>query len=430
MCRAEGRTPSPYDGPQRACTDRERLVVLDVVRGIAVLGIFFMNVPFMGNTIFWQADPRLLGRSSMDRATFAFLDIFLDGTQRGLFQILFGASIMLLTRAIMRPDGPVEVADQYFRRYIWLFAFGLIDVFAVSWDGDILHPYAVGALFLFPFRKLRPGQLLTLGLSFALATSVLGGIKYAERTSLQKAVASAEVARERRLELTPTQSAEIEIWANLSAAAPPRTELDDERQAHANGAAATWAWLRQAWFELQRDDWFTVGWIAESIPTMLIGMALFGWGATQGGRSTRFYACLAIAGYAFGVSLRGLDLSQLMTFTPVPRIGWIAGEPARLSITVAHLALINLTLKAGFGRWLLRPFAAAGRMAFSLYFFESILGIWVLFSTTGFNLWGRFGWAGLTIISAGVAALLLLVANFWMRAFMMGPLERLWRSLI
>jgi hypothetical protein len=48
------------------------------------------------------------------------------------------------------------------------------------WRGDILHSYAIAALFLFPFRKLRPGQLLMLGLSFALATTVFGGIKYAE----------------------------------------------------------------------------------------------------------------------------------------------------------------------------------------------------------------------------------------------------------
>jgi uncharacterized protein len=153
-------------------------------------------------------------------------------------------------------------------------------------------------------------------------------------------------------------------------------------------------------------------------------------GSAQGKRSTRFYASLAIAGYAFGVTLRGLDLSELMTFMPVPRIGWITGEPARLSITVAHVALINLAPKAGSGRWLLQPFAAAGRMAFSLYFAESILGIWVLFSTMGFNLWGRFGWVGLTLVSVGVAALLLVVANLWMHTFATGPLERLWRSLI
>jgi uncharacterized protein len=50
-------------------------------------------------------------------------------------------------------------------------------------------------------------------------------------------------------------------------------------------------------------------------------------------------------------------------------------------------------------------------MAFSLYFAESILGIWGLFAATGFNLWGQFGWAGLTLISVGVAALLLIITN-------------------
>jgi uncharacterized protein len=118
--------------------------------------------------------------------------------------------------------------------------------------------------------------------------------------------------------------------------------------------------------------------------TVLIGMALLGWGVTQGERSTRFYASLATVGYVFGVTLRGVDLSRLLTFTPVPRIGWITGETARLSITVAHLALINLVLKSGLG---LRNYSGQRAEWHShSNFVEPILDIWVLFSATGFNL--------------------------------------------
>jgi hypothetical protein len=64
------------------------------------------------------------------------------------------------------------------------------------------------------------------------------------------------------------------------------------------------------------------------------------------------------------------------------------GGAARLSTTVAHFALINLALKSGLGRRLFHPFRAAGRRAFSQYFVESILGLWVLFSADGLQSWG------------------------------------------
>ncbi|WP_374139989.1 DUF418 domain-containing protein [Sphingomonas sp. 32-62-10] len=60
---------------------------------------------------------------------------------------------------------------------------------------------------------------------------------------------------------------------------------------------------------------------------------------------------------------------------------------------------------------------------------EQIIGLHILFSPYGFNLWGRFGWAEMTGIAAAMFVGLLVVANIWVRYFAMGPLEWLWRSL-
>jgi hypothetical protein len=83
----------------------------------------------------------------------------------------------------------------------------------------------------------RGGTSRMLGLSFAVATTVLGGIKYAERSSLQKIAVSAEAARKQDLALTPSQITDLKVWSDLAAAQAPTATLDDERQAHVQGAA-------------------------------------------------------------------------------------------------------------------------------------------------------------------------------------------------
>ena len=138
---------------------------------------------------------------------------------------------------------------------------------------------------------------------------------------------------------------------------------------------------------------------------------------------------LLLVGYGFGLAARAVDVTQLMTFSPVPRLSWITSEGARLAVTIGHLALINLIFTTAAGKRLLQPFKAAGRLALSLYFTESLVGMWLLFSRLGLNLWAHFGWAKLTCVAVIVGAVLLIAANPWMRFFVMGPFEWLWRSL-
>jgi len=408
-------------------SEKDRIAVL---RGISILGIFFLNILYMGNTIFWQLDPRLLGWSGSDRATFAFLTVFLDGTKRGLFQLLFGATVVILSAPAMRRDAPVEIADSYYRRYIWLLLFGLFDVFVVAWDGDFLHPYAIAALFLFPLRRLHPGLLFVLGLSLTIGIAAVGSVDYSQRAALQTVAESATAASAHHVPLTPAQDAAAKQWTELqSSIEVPKAMLDAEREAHADGPVATWTWLREAWFDLQQQDWLSFDIFRESITTMLIGMAFFCWGIMQGLRTRRFYMALLLVGYGFGLAARAIDVTQLMTFSPVPRLSWITSEGARLAVTIGHLALINLIFTTAPGKRLLQPFKAAGRLALSLYFTESLVGMWLLFSRLGLNLWAHFGWAKLTCVAVIVGTVLLVAANLWMRFFVMGPFEWLWRSL-
>ncbi|MDQ0250605.1 uncharacterized protein J2W22_002669 [Sphingomonas kyeonggiensis] len=398
---------------------KARIDVLDMLRGIAILGIFFINVPYMAASVWtFSADVRLIGWTAADRDAWVLINLFLAGTQRCLLEFLFGAGMMVLARKAMTPDGPVAVADLYYRRNLWLLAFGLFDVFVLLWPGDILHIYALAALFLFPFRTLGPKTLVVLGLGWAVLTGIgipeYGAREYAERTVLVQQVAQGE----------PAALAE---WRKLSAHVPDATLVAREHAAHQGGLLP---YAKEAWnyWSYLASNWLIWD-VLEAFCTMLIGIALWKWGVIQGQRSARFYLWLLACGYGFGVVARAWGISETLSFTAGPRTLWITGEFARIAIGLGHLALVNLLVKGRVGAQLLAVFKAPGRMAFSLYFLEQAVGKYILFAPWGLLPWGRYGWAESALVSTIGIVLLVGFANWWMRYFVSGPLEWAWRSL-
>src|SRR6187431_775672 len=77
----------------------ERIVTLDLIRGVAVLGILFANITAFGQPVtayFWpEALPG--GATVWDHAVWYFQLIFVDHKFRGLFSLLFGAGVYLFT---------------------------------------------------------------------------------------------------------------------------------------------------------------------------------------------------------------------------------------------------------------------------------------------------------------------------------------------
>lgn len=411
---------------------RARIEVLDVLRGLAILGIFFMNVPFMGQSP-WRffGDVRSIGWSPTDQTVWYSIQILLEGTQRGLLELLFGAGLMVLAAKAMQPDGPVAVADLYIRRNLWLLGFGLLNIFVLLWPGDILHVYALAALFLFPFRTLAPRWLLTIGLAFAAFTVVGGSFQYAERVTLAREAQTVQTRVAAGQPLSAEQGKTADEWRKVVERREmrefKRPWLEREAKAYRGGLAAYAPYLWAVWVWMA-GDWLLLG-IAEAFCVMLIGMALWKWGVIQGERSRRFYLLLMLGGYGFGLTARAVGAVEIASPGPEPNTIWITAECARIATSVGHLALINLLMKTEAGQAVLRPFQAAGRTAFSLYLLQSVIGLWLLFAPFGLGLWGTMSWAGLAAVAVAVVAVQLVLANFWMRRFACGPVEWLWRSL-
>src|SRR5687767_1116714 len=101
----------------------DRILSLDVLRGFVLLGILLMNIVDFGH---WGAysDPTVAGGvDGWNLGVWEINTMFFEGTMRGLFSLLFGVGMFVLTDRLEKKGGGINVADIYFRRTLWLIFF-------------------------------------------------------------------------------------------------------------------------------------------------------------------------------------------------------------------------------------------------------------------------------------------------------------------
>lgn len=433
-----------------------RVASLDILRGLAILGILFMNINDMGASIwaFWAQDIRHLGWSQADQTAWMLREILADGTARCLLEMLFGVGMVILTdraagaiatappegragRIVRRLFGPWPVLRSYAWRNIVLFALGLVHVFILLWPGDILHTYGLAALVAVLFRRLGPKTLLAIGLSMAILQFVGGGIGYLTVPGQRAEVARLEAAKARGATLTKAQATTLKkALENRArkekAAAEDRARIvaEDIARRDATGTFATWAAVAWSFFGYLQKQGLEILFVWEAAATMLIGAALYKWGVIQGARSRAFYAGMTLIGYAVGLGSRTVGAIDTMRFDGAPSIMWSLSEIARLATTLGHVGLVHLLLATVVGTKLLRPFEAAGRTALTLYIAQTIICLWILYPPFALGLYGTQGWMALMLTAVAVNLLLLIAANWYVRHFRIAPVEWAWRSIV
>ncbi len=410
-----------------------RIAALDVLRGLAILGILFMNINDMGQS-FSDPDIRHFGWSAADQVAWWIRAILADGTARALLEMLFGAGMVILTERIGRTVDDWAVLQRYYWRNTVLWVFGIAHMFILLWPGDILHTYAIAAMIAFWFRRLPPRWMIAIGLIGA--TLQLGGAGYfgvyqalqartevAALTAKREAGALLDTAARRTLAQAVEKAAE-----RAKAKADHQAVVAAEDKAR-SGSTIEW-FSAQVAKSVERLDGSEIGAIWEAVGTMLIGAALFKLGILQGARSRRFFARLTLVAYAVGLPLRWLGAYEATRFTDDPHINWATSEYARLAMTLGHVGLINLLLGTTLGARVLRPFVAAGRTALTIYILQTIVFLWLLFPPFGFALYGRLSWWPMMLVSVVTDLALLWLANVYLRHAAIAPVEWAWRSIV
>ncbi len=252
------------DHPDGAPADR--IGSLDLIRGVAVLGILAINIGGFAGPGVETVSPNYMARvSSADEWTFAAMFLLFEGKMRTLFTMLFGASMVLFierSEAIGRPGMALQV-----RRLLWLGVFGYLH-FLLLWWGDILFFYALAGMLALPFRNLRPALLATIGIGIFTLWNVQGIVQLvpyvaAEERILQGAASQTEIAADNeRTEQFREFAAREGAGVRAGFADHVRLQLADDPLAPVQAA---------------------IDWLGETLPLILIGMALYRSGFFSGG---------------------------------------------------------------------------------------------------------------------------------------------------
>jgi len=417
----------------------DRIKSIDSIRGFALLGILLMNIPgfafgFLEGNI--MSDVSLGPHSGYDFLTVKTVEIFFNGTMRGLFSMLFGAGMMLFMMNKKEAPGQPAVAIYYYRRLLWLVFFGLINAFVLLWFGDILFYYGLFGMLLFAFRKLAPKWLLMLGLVCILFGMIYSAWDWSETRSIRNNYVEAMTAKKEKKLLTDEQKQAVSIWTRWNTPRPKSdtAEVNPVNRKMRSGYITVFKELlpQTASFEVfltYFDAW-------DMLAMMFIGMALFGWGFFTGKLSTQTYVLWLIAGYGIGIPF-GFFLFNQSWYTydrfalRVDRWRmdpYVFGEFRRLLITIGHASLIMLTIRLKIVPWLMRALAAVGQMAFTNYLMQSIICTFFFFGY-GFGYFGKLHYHQIYYVVGAVWIFQLIFSSIWLRYFRFGPFEWVWRSL-
>ena len=394
-----------------------RIVTLDIVRGVAVMGILAMNIVAFAMPVQAYANPLAYGADeAIDFGVYAFNFVLIDGKMRGLFSVLFGASMLLVAlRAEAGGESPTAVT---YRRLAWLLLFGMLHYYLI-WFGDILIGYALVGMIAWAFRRLEPRALIGWAIALIAVQLAITGALASYVHALAAAVAGANPS-----------AADLEAFRQMShdVAVPSAAGLREDLALF----LGPWTGIveRQVTEQAMMPLAFTFlfGW--ETLAYMLLGMAGLKSGFLTGEWSEARYrriavVCLLVSVPAYLVLLAllfgdGFTVPGIFTFS------FAATVPVRPVMVVAWAALIILATRRG-GR-LVERIAAAGRAAFTNYLGTSIVMTFVFYGW-GLGFYGSLGRAELWLVVIAMWAVMLAWSKPWLDRFAYGPIEWLWRSL-
>lgn len=408
---------------------KSRINSLDVIRGIALLGILLMNINGMGLP-FSYSDPSVLGHTEgLNFYVWVTNELLFEGTMRGLFTLLFGAGVILLTGRLIKDGAGISTADIFYRRMIWLLLFGIANVWILLWHGDILFPYALFGLFLFPFRNLPVKNLILIG-AILIGIGILWDISdYKNNVKLKQEAEIAMESKSAGIELTAEESSTLNEWEKLNTK-KTTDEVSEEIER-----------MNKGYFEVinnkvKLNQWMQTWlpyrlWVWDILSYMFIGMAFFKLRIFHGERSTRFYFLMAFIGYLIGININFYE-TQLIVQSNYDVVTMSkAGQTyqlGRIAVTMGHIGLFMLFIKSGIIAFLQRTLAAVGRMALTNYLMHSIITS-IIFYGFGFGLYGVLERYELYYIVFGIWIFQLIASPIWLKYFQFGPIEWLWRSL-
>jgi uncharacterized protein len=397
-------TADARGGPVSAA---ERVQLLDVLRGVALFGVFLVNFTSFASAGIMATDEQLLSLPSaaLDLTLYDLIEWLFVDKANTLFAFLFGLGFYLQMQRLEARG--VDFFRVYLRRLTVLLVIGVLHM-VFLWTWDILHLYALAGFVLLAMRELSNRDLVALGLIFGLfartmqeilATFVgVGGSSLPTNDN-------ASVLLRQQISQSGDYLALVKNFFDWTVVDYLASGLILGWLLYALGRFLIGAWVgRHGWIALARE--FLPGWRRLARWSLPLGLILEG-GATLLAESPLLPDWKHRDFFA--------HLTHLLA-VPVLSVGYVS-------------ALVSL-FHTPRGMRLLAPFAWSGRMALTNYLTQSLVYGFVLFGIgPGLALAGRIGALAILVIVIVTYAMQMAFSRWWLGRFAYGPAEWVWRAL-
>ena len=386
----------------------ERVVSMDILRGVAVLGILAMNIQSFAMPAAAYGNPTAFEKlTGNDLWVWLASYVFADQKFMSIFSMLFGASIMMLSQKARKEN--LRSTDLQNRRFIFLAIIGLAHAYLL-WFGDILFAYAVCGFLMFSFRNKKTKVQLRAGI-LLLAVGSLISLVIGYTTPLWE---SGEL-----------DTARTEIWA------PDKSSISEEIE------FSTGSWERQILFrageafQMQTTVFFfETFWRVSGL--MLIGMALYKRRVFKGKQGAKYYS--KMVGYGFGIGLPLVVVGAILNFNYEWNFQLSFFYFTQLNywgsvlMALGYIGVVMLVTKDTSKSFIASKLAAVGRTALSTYLLQSIICGFIFYGH-GLGMFGDLDRSAQAVLVLGIWVFNIIFANVWLKYFQYGPFEWLWRSL-
>jgi uncharacterized protein len=383
---------------------KSRLMNIDIIRGIALLGILLMNIQAFSMNFSAYSNPTSFGDlTGINFTVYYFSHLFADQKFMTIFSILFGVGIVLMAENIEKKGGnPTKV---HYKRMFILALFGILHAYLL-WFGDILFPYALAGMIAYTARKksvrfLLITAFLSIGFCSLLMYIISFAIPYMEAADLQNLLA---------------------MWA-------PTQEMID-KDILVNQAS----WLGQMEhrnFMASKMQTNVLFYLFRIVGLMMIGMAFFKLDFFGNRFSSKSLAISAVITLALGLLL--IITGNQANFDS----GWqidsmMAGiQPnywGSILMAYSYMSLLVVFCRSSALMKLKSLLANVGKMALTNYLSHTLICGFIFYGW-GLGFYGSFERSEMFLVVIGVWLFQLFFSSFWMARFQFGPFEWLWRSM-
>jgi uncharacterized protein len=376
---------------------QERIETIDILRGVAILGILIVNM-----SLFSQ--PEGLPAGATDRLIY-----FLAQEKfKALFSFLFGLG--LAVQLMRAEERGAQFLPLYARRLGVLFLIGIVH-FLLVWDGDILHDYALLGFVLVLFRFSSPRTLVASAAVLLAIPLLLFGLTTAYA-------------------ITGQVNPQVKQWIAYENGTEDDGAVADFSDTYSHGSYGEMVAIRAS--ELPRDM------SPDTDDAFVLALFLLG---LYAGRRRIFHDIPANLPFIRRVQRWGLIIGVTGnaafavggSFYPSPtsvmqnvgRLCLVVAAPALMLFYASSLVLLT---QREIWRRRLAPLAAVGRTALSNYLLQSLICT-MIFYGYGLALFGKVGPSLGLLLTVTIFLIQIPLSVWWLGRFQFGPVEWLWRSL-